>query len=79
VNADAHIINDDGGSIIGGDGIGIQDGIVSLETNDDFAMGAPPGVPGAIMDECGGGRRSMGGMGKAGWGIVLMLHHVKSL
>jgi hypothetical protein len=65
---DAHIIiNDDGGSVIGGDGVGIQDGIVSLETNDDFMMGAPPG---AIMDKGGGGRRGMGedGRGRMGNG-----------
>jgi hypothetical protein len=68
VNVDAHIIiNDDGGGIIGGDGIGVQDGIVSLETNDDFTMGA---LPGAIMDEGGGGRRGMGedGRGRMGNG-----------
>lgn len=29
-------------------GAGVEDGIVSLEPNDDFAMGAPPGAPGAI-------------------------------
>jgi hypothetical protein len=29
-------------------GVGVEDGIVSLEPNDDFAMGAPPGAPGAI-------------------------------
>jgi len=68
VNADAHIINDDSSSIIGGDGVGVEDGIVSLETNDDFAMGAPPGVPGAIVDEGGGGRRGMGGDGRGRMG-----------
>lgn len=49
VNADAHIIIHHGQ---GGDGmaVGVEDGIVSLEPNDDFAMGAPPGAPGA-MDE----------------------------
>ncbi|KAI0781755.1 hypothetical protein C8Q75DRAFT_796057 [Abortiporus biennis] len=36
MNTDAHIIIND------------QDGIVSLDANDDFAMGAPPGAPGAI-------------------------------
>ncbi|TFK84270.1 hypothetical protein K466DRAFT_527585 [Polyporus arcularius HHB13444] len=42
--SDAHIIiNDDGVT-----GVGVEDGIVSLETNDDFAMGAPPGAPGAL-------------------------------
>jgi hypothetical protein len=35
-----------------GDGVGVEDGIISLEPNDDFAMGAPPGAPGAI-DEGG--------------------------
>ncbi|KAH7907208.1 hypothetical protein BJ138DRAFT_988109, partial [Hygrophoropsis aurantiaca] len=50
VNTDAHIIinNGQGGGM--GDGVGVEDGIVSLEPNDDFAMGAPPGAPGA-MDE----------------------------
>jgi hypothetical protein len=33
-----------------GVGVGVEDGIVSLEPNDDFAMGAPPGAPGAIGD-----------------------------
>ncbi|KAG2087641.1 hypothetical protein BD769DRAFT_1632415 [Suillus cothurnatus] len=51
VNTDAHIIIHHGQ---GGDGmavgVGVEDGIVSLEPNDDFAMGAPPGAPGA-MDE----------------------------
>ncbi|KAG5640868.1 hypothetical protein DXG03_006765 [Asterophora parasitica] len=27
---------------------GVEDGIVSLDANDDFAMGAPPGAPGAM-------------------------------
>jgi hypothetical protein len=42
VNADGHIIiiNDDGGGIISGDCLGVDDGIVSVETHDDFAMGA---------------------------------------
>ena len=57
VNADAHIIiNDAQGGVVGGDGVGVEDGIVSLEPNDDFAMGAPPGAPGAI-DEGGPLRR----------------------
>lgn len=54
VNADAHIIiNHAQGGVVDGDGVGVvsvEDGIVSLEPNDDFAMGAPPGAPGA-MDE----------------------------
>ena len=29
-------------------GVGVEDGIVSLKPNNDFAMGAPPGAPGAI-------------------------------
>ncbi|KAJ4487553.1 hypothetical protein J3R30DRAFT_3223069, partial [Lentinula aciculospora] len=44
-HGDAHIIiNDSIGGLTG------EDGIVSLdiENNDDFAMGAPPGAPGAI-------------------------------
>ncbi|KAG6332967.1 hypothetical protein ID866_6120 [Astraeus odoratus] len=54
VNADAHIIINHGqGGVVDGDSVGVvsvEDGIVSLEPNDDFAMGAPPGAPGA-MDE----------------------------
>ncbi|THH11760.1 hypothetical protein EW146_g7931, partial [Bondarzewia mesenterica] len=47
LNTDAHIIiNHD--QDVGGEGVGVEDGIVSLEPNDDFAMGAPPGAPGAI-------------------------------
>jgi hypothetical protein len=59
---DAHIIiNEAGGGVggvevgvgvgpvrVGDVGVGVEDGIVSLEPNDDFAMGAPPGAPGAI-------------------------------
>ena len=47
MNADAHIIINDQAVAVDGVG-GIEDGIVPLETNDDFAMGAPPGAPGAI-------------------------------
>lgn len=44
---DVHIvINDQGDGGVGG--VGVEDGLVLLETNDDFAMGAPPGAPGAI-------------------------------
>lgn len=46
MNADAHIIIND--QAVAVDGVGVEDGLVSLETNDDFAMGAPPGAPGAI-------------------------------
>ncbi|RDB25637.1 hypothetical protein Hypma_006140 [Hypsizygus marmoreus] len=59
-STDAHIIINDavgeGDVGVGGVGVeGVEDGIVSLEPNDDFAMGAPPGAPGAIaIDE---GRR----------------------
>ena len=28
--------------------MGVEDGIVDLEPNDDFAMGASPGAPGAL-------------------------------
>lgn len=73
VSADAHIIINDaqGGVVVrGGDGGvgvgGVEDGIVSLETNDDFAMGAPPGAPGAIDDVPGGG-----GGGVVGGGGVM--------
>ncbi|KAH8094463.1 hypothetical protein BXZ70DRAFT_358643 [Cristinia sonorae] len=47
MNTDAHIIINDQAVAVDGDG-GIEDGIVPLEANDDFAMGAPPGAPGAI-------------------------------
>ena len=46
MTADAHIIIND--QTVAVEGVGVADGIVSLETNDDFAMGAPPGAPGAI-------------------------------
>ena len=36
--------SDDGIGVVG---VGVEDRIVSLEPN-DFAMGAPPGAPGAI-------------------------------
>jgi hypothetical protein len=49
VNADAHIINDDSSSIIGGDGVGVEDGIVSLETNDDVFFRA--------FSRCGKGKK----------------------
>ncbi|KAI0077782.1 hypothetical protein K474DRAFT_1620463 [Panus rudis PR-1116 ss-1] len=47
MNTDAHIIINDQAVTVDGVG-GVEDGIVSLDTNDDFAMGAPPGAPGAI-------------------------------
>lgn len=47
VNADAHIIINNGPTHELNE-VGVEDGIVSLEPNDDFAMGAPPGAPGAI-------------------------------
>jgi hypothetical protein len=47
VNADAHIIINNGPQD-GLNEVGVEDGIVSLDNNDDFAMGAPPGAPGAI-------------------------------
>ena len=54
MNADAHIIiNHAQGGGVDGEGVGVvgvEDGIVSLEPNDDFAMGAPPGAPGAMDD-----------------------------
>ncbi|KAG6914269.1 hypothetical protein DXG01_001346 [Tephrocybe rancida] len=78
--ADTHIIISEGGGLAGGVGVGVEDGIVSLEANDDFAMGAPPGAPGAIgiaigmgMEESEdeGGRADVrrgggGGMGSGG-------------
>ncbi|KAI0761553.1 hypothetical protein BD413DRAFT_456461, partial [Trametes elegans] len=45
MNSDPHIVINDDGVVTG---VGVEDGIVSLEANDDFAMGAPPGAPGAI-------------------------------
>jgi hypothetical protein len=47
VNADAHIIINNGPQDDLNE-VGVEEGIVSLDTNDDFAMGAPPGAPGAI-------------------------------
>ena len=41
ISGDAHIV-------INPAGMGVEDGIVALEPNDDFAMGAPPGAPGAF-------------------------------
>ena len=38
--SDAHIIQDKG--VV--PGVGVEDSIVTLETNDDFVMGAPPGL-----------------------------------
>ncbi|KAK2467229.1 hypothetical protein APHAL10511_000778 [Amanita phalloides] len=59
---DAHIIISDavGGGVVGenmnmamgvgGVGVaGVEDGMESLQANEDFAMGAPPGAPGAIV------------------------------
>ena len=42
VNADAHII--DNSPTHGLNEVGIEDGIISLEPNDGFVMGNPPGV-----------------------------------
>ena len=54
MSTDAHIIINHGqGGGVDGEGVGVvgvEDGIVSLEPNDDFAMGAPPGAPGAMDD-----------------------------
>lgn len=45
--ADARVIIND--QAVGVQGVGgVEDGFVSFETNDDLAMGAPPGAPGAI-------------------------------
>jgi hypothetical protein len=41
-----HIIVDSDTVVAGG--VGVADGLVTLEQNDDFALGAPPGAPGAI-------------------------------
>ncbi|TFK52053.1 hypothetical protein OE88DRAFT_1735055 [Heliocybe sulcata] len=48
MNVEPHIIINP--EELGANGVGVEDGIVSLEPNDDFAMGAPPGAPGAIDD-----------------------------
>jgi hypothetical protein len=40
-------------------GVGVVDGIVSLEQSHDFAMGAPPGAPGSI-----GGSSNLRGRGE---------------
>jgi hypothetical protein len=45
LNSDVHIIINSEADV---QGDGVEDGIVALEPNDDFAMGAPPGAPGAI-------------------------------
>ena len=56
LSTDAHIIINDAGGVgeggigVAGVGVGVEDGLVSLEPNDDFAMGAPPGAPGAIEE-----------------------------
>jgi hypothetical protein len=53
LSTDAHIIINDAGGVgegMGVGGVGVEDGLVSLEPNDDFAMGAPPGAPGAIEE-----------------------------
>lgn len=47
LTGDAHIMINDVGAV-GGGTVGVEDGIVSLDQNDDFAMGAPPGAPGAM-------------------------------
>ena len=68
IDADAHIIiNEARDGVVGGAGGvglgregGVEDGIVSLEPNDDFAMGAPPGAPGAIGLDEGAEDRDLG-------------------
>ncbi|GBE87751.1 hypothetical protein SCP_1104280 [Sparassis crispa] len=51
LNTDAHIIINEQGGL--GEGVSVEDGVVSLEQNDDLAMGAPPGAPGAIDNPAG--------------------------
>ena len=46
-SSEEHIIINDEGVM---PGVGVEEGIVSLYTNDDFAMGAPLGAPGALDD-----------------------------
>jgi hypothetical protein len=72
IDADAHIIINDVQGVVGADGGvglgaagGVEDGIVSLEANDDFAMGAPPGAPGAIGLDDGADDREVGRRGRA--------------
>ena len=64
-DGNAHIIVSDatGGTGVVGEGLnmamgvrvegigiaGVEEGLESLQANDDFAMGAPPGAPGAIV------------------------------
>jgi len=53
LDTDAHIIINEGGGVRVGDGgvevgVGVVDGIVSLEQNGNFAMGSPPGAPGVM-------------------------------
>jgi hypothetical protein len=60
VNTDAHIITNDARGGVGGKGeMGVEDGIVLLEANDDFAMGALPGAPSAIPIDKGTTPRTM--------------------
>ena len=58
-NTDAHIIIGDGGGMGRAGDMQVEDGIVLLEQNDDFAMGAPPGAPGAITIQDGATPRNM--------------------
>ncbi|KXN82117.1 hypothetical protein AN958_03171 [Leucoagaricus sp. SymC.cos] len=67
-----------GGALGGGAvGVGVEDGIVSLDqqATEDFAMGAPPGAPGAIVDGDGTPRFGVG-VGVSGLGVgALGRHH----
>jgi hypothetical protein len=47
---DAHIIINDAPDGVRGDDGNVVEDLASLEQNDDFAMGAPPGAPGAIEE-----------------------------
>ena len=40
------------GIVVGGEGMGVEQGLVNLgiQQNDDLAMGAPPGAPGAVQN-----------------------------
>ena len=42
----------------------VEDGIVSLEPNNDFVMGASPGAPGAIGDGLTPRGRNLDGIGR---------------
>lgn len=69
--AGARVVINEGGDGVSVDGLGVggggvEDRIVSLEANDDFAMGAPPDAPGAIAVTVVNGHPHTGMMGIGG-------------